>query len=218
MHFVQTLSKLFSEAPGPLATAGHYGRVMIVRPLIARAFWAVSRYRFVSEPPPTRSAVLIGAPHTSNWDFLYMLAITWRLGISPRWLGKHTLFKRPFGPLMRWLGGIPVYRANPGRLVDDVVARVRDSDQFFLVVTPEGTRGRTANWKSGFYRIARDAGMPVVLGFVDSATHTSGLGPTIDLTGDVTADMDRIRAFYADKRGIHPENFTPPLLREEGSR
>lgn len=188
---------------------------MIVRPLLARAFWAVSRYRFVSEAAPPRSAVLIGAPHTSNWDFAYMLAITWRLGLSPRWLGKHTLFKRPFGPLMRALGGIPVDRANPGGLVQELVRRVRDDPKFILVVTPEGTRGRRALWKSGFYRIARDADLPVVLGYVDSQTKTSGLGPTLELTGDVTADMDQVRAFYADKRGIRPDDFTPPKLREE---
>ena len=190
---------------------------MIVRPLIARAYWALSRYDVRSEPPAGGSAVLIGAPHTSNWDFVFMLAICWRHGFAPLWLGKHTLFKAPFGPIMRALGGIPVNRANPGRLVDEVVARVQEG-QHFLVVTPEGTRHRGKLWKSGFYRIARDAGLPVVLGYVDSATKTTGLGPTIHLTGDVVADMDRIRAFYADIRGIHPEDFTPPLLREELSR
>lgn len=190
---------------------------MIVRPLLARAFWAVSRYDFRSEPPPAGgSAVLLGVPHTSNWDFAFMLAISWRHGIAPKWLGKHTLFKPPFGPLMRALGGIPVDRAHPGRLVENIVKRVRDGERFYLVVTPEGTRGRGQFWKSGFYRIARDTGLPVVLGYVDSATKTSGLGPTIELTGDVTADMDRIRAFYSDKQGINPEDFTPPRLREEG--
>lgn len=188
---------------------------MILRPLIARTFWAFSRYTLKSEPLPIEgSAVLVGAPHTSNWDFVFMLAICWRHHFSPLWLGKHTLFKAPFGPIMRALGGIPVNRANPGRLVDDVVARMR-AGKHFLVVTPEGTRGRRSMWKSGFYRIAREAGLPVVLGYVDSATHTTGLGKTITLTGDVTADMDVVRAFYADKHGIRPELFTPPLLREE---
>lgn len=188
---------------------------MIVRPLLARAYWALSRYRLVSEPPPDGSAVLIGAPHTSNWDFAFMLAITWRYGFAPLWLGKHTLFKKPFGGVMRALGGIPVNRDNPGRLVDEVVQRAQGNERFFLVVTPEGTRHRTRLWKSGFYRIARDADLPVVLGYVDSATKTAGLGPTVHLTGDVTADMDQFRAFYADKRGINPEDFTPPRLREE---
>jgi 1-acyl-sn-glycerol-3-phosphate acyltransferase len=188
---------------------------VIVRPLLARAYWALSRYTVRSQPPPAEgSAVLIGAPHTSNWDFVFMLAICWRHGFAPLWLGKHTLFKPPFGAIMRALGGIPVNRANPGRLVEEVTAKMRDG-RHLLVVTPEGTRRRGRLWKSGFYRIATDAGLPLVLGYVDSATRTTGLGPTIHLTGDVTADMDRIREFYADIRGINPEDFTPPLLREE---
>lgn len=192
---------------------------MLVRPLLARAFWAVSRYQLRSEPPPADgSAVLIGAPHTSNWDFVFMLAISWRHGLAPKWLGKHTLFKAPFGGLMRALGGIPVNRAEPGKLVEEIVARARTGNRFFLVVTPEGTRQRRTYWKSGFYRIARDANLPVVLGFVDSTTRTAGLGPTITLSGDVTADMNKIRDFYADKHGIHHEDFTAPRLREEQAR
>ena len=96
-----------------------------------------------------------------------------------------------------------------------VIARVREGERFFLVVTPEGTRGRAAYWKSGFYRIARDTGLPVTLGYVDRRTMTAGLGPTMHVTGDVAADMDRIRAFYADKAGLRPENRTEPRLREE---
>lgn len=188
---------------------------MVLRRALARAFWTLSGYRFRSEPAPAGPALLIGAPHTSNWDFVFMLAISWQLGFSPRWLGKHTLFKPPFGRLMRALGGIPVDRSHPAGLVDELVGRVKAGEQFLLVVTPEGTRGRRSHWKSGFYRIAHRAELPVVLGYVDAATRTAGLGPTVHLTGDVTRDMDVVRAFYADKRGIRPEDFTPPLLREE---
>ncbi|WP_203568259.1 1-acyl-sn-glycerol-3-phosphate acyltransferase [Aestuariimicrobium ganziense] len=188
---------------------------MIVRPLIARLFWALSRYEFRSQAPQAQSAVLIGAPHTSNWDFVLMLAIAWRQGIKPKWLGKHTLFKRPFGPVMRALGGIPVNRANPAGLVDEIVAAIRKDPRTMLVITPEGTRHKGTHWKSGFYRIARETGLPLVLGYVDSATRTSGLGPTIHLTGDVSSDMDRLREFYADKRGIRADDFTIPRLREE---
>ena len=192
-----------------------YGREVILRPLIARTFWASSRYTLRSEPLAIEgSALLVGAPHTSNWDFVFMLAICWRHGFAPLWLGKHTLFKKPFGPIMRAFGGIPVNRAHPGRLVEEVVSRM-GTGKHVLVVTPEGTRSLRKVWKSGFYRIATDAGLPVVLGYVDSATHTAGLGPSIMLTGDVVADMDVVRAFYADKRGIRPEFFTPPMLREE---
>ena len=192
-----------------------YGCRMLRR-LVSRVYWAVSRWRLVSEPAPDRPTVLIGAPHTSNWDFVLMLGIAWRLGIVVRWLGKKSLFAGWRGPIMRALGGIPVDRSDPGRVVGEVVDRVHSGEVFGLVVTPDGTRGANEYWKSGFYRIARETGMPVTLGYVDRTTMTTGLGPTIELTGDVPADMDRIRAFYADKTGIRPAGATPPRLREEG--
>ena len=191
---------------------------MVVRPLLARAFWAVSGYRLRSEPPPASgSAVFIGAPHTSNWDFVFMLAICWDLGLSPKWLGKHTLFKPPFGWVMRALGGLPVDRGNPAGLVDEIVVRARTGRPLMLVIAPEGTRRGGGRWKSGFYRIAREAQIPVTLGYVDRTTMTTGLGPTIELTGDVSHDMDVIRAFYADKSGVRPERRVEPRLRNESA-
>lgn len=189
----------------------------MLRRLVSRVFWAFSHWKLKSEPAPTRPTILLGVPHTSNWDFVLMLAIAWRLGLKMRWLGKSSLFRGWRGPVMRGLGGIPVDRSDPSRVVADVVARIRSGETFGLVVTPEGTRGGVGMWKSGFYRIAREAGLPVTLGYVDRTTMTTGLGPTIDLTGDVNADMDRIRAFYADKSGVRPERRTEPRLREEGS-
>jgi 1-acyl-sn-glycerol-3-phosphate acyltransferase len=188
----------------------------MIRRTLANAYWATSRWTLRSEPIPRDGVgLLIGAPHTSNWDFVLMLAITWRLGIHIRFLGKLSLFRGALGPLMRALGGIPVDRTNPAGLVDEVVARVRSGERFYLVVTPEGTRSRAPYWKSGFYRIALDTGLPVTLGYVDRRTMTTGLGPTLHLTGDVAADMDRIRAFYADKSGLRPENRSEPRLRDE---
>ncbi|MBB4138921.1 1-acyl-sn-glycerol-3-phosphate acyltransferase [Microbacterium invictum] len=185
---------------------------------LARVYWFFSRWTLKTEPAPSRPTVLIGAPHTSNWDFVLMLAIAWRLRIHVRWLGKASLFAGWKGPVMRRLGGIPVDRADAGRIVDEVVARVHSGDVFGLVVTPDGTRGANAHWKSGFYRIAHEAGMPVTLGYVDRTTMTTGLGPTLDLTGDVAGDMDRIRAFYADKAGLRPEFRSEPRLRDETPR
>ncbi|MGX5696327.1 1-acyl-sn-glycerol-3-phosphate acyltransferase [Agromyces soli] len=187
----------------------------MLRRLVSRLYWACSRWTLVGAPAPTRPTVLIGAPHTSNWDFVLMLGIAWRLGIDVRWLGKKSLFDGWRGPIMRRLGGIPVDRTDPGRVVSDVVAKVRAGEVFGLVVTPDGTRSGHSYWKSGFYRIARETGMPVTLGFVDRTTMTTGLGPTIELTGDVAADMDAIRAFYADKAGLRPEHRVEPRLREE---
>ncbi|WP_017605639.1 1-acyl-sn-glycerol-3-phosphate acyltransferase [Nocardiopsis alkaliphila] len=187
----------------------------MLRRLAARAFWSFSRWRLVSQPAPDRPTVLIGAPHTSNWDFMFMLAITWSLGIDVRWLGKKSLFRGWRGPIMRALGGIAVDRSDPGRVVAEVVERVRAGEIFSLVVTPDGTRGAHTHWKSGFYRIALETEMPVTLGFVDRTTMTTGLGPTFALTGDIPSDMDRIRSFYADKAGFHPDLRVEPRLREE---
>ncbi|GAA1834385.1 1-acyl-sn-glycerol-3-phosphate acyltransferase [Agromyces salentinus] len=187
----------------------------MLRRLLSRVYWACSRWRLAGEPAPARPTVLIGAPHTSNWDFVLMLAIAWRLGIDFRWLGKKSLFSGWRGPIMRALGGIPVDRDDPSRVVTEVVDRIRGGEVFGLVVTPDGTRGSNTTWKSGFYRIARETGMGLTLGYVDRTTMTAGLGPTIDLTGDVAADMDRIRAFYADKAGLRPQFRTEPRLRDE---
>ena len=145
-----------------------------------------------------------------------MLAISWRLCLDVRWLGKTSLFRGWRGPIMRALGGIAVDRTNPGRVVSEVVERVRSGEVFGLVVTPDGTRGGHTHWKSGFRRIARETGMPVTLGFVDRTTMTAGLGPTFELTGEIAADMDRIRSFYADKAGLRPEKRVEPRLHEEG--
>ncbi|WP_206074617.1 1-acyl-sn-glycerol-3-phosphate acyltransferase [Antribacter gilvus] len=186
-----------------------------IRRALARLFWRFSGWELRSEPAPHRAGLLIGAPHTSNWDFVVMLAIAWELEVPIRWLGKHTLFTGWRGPLMRKLGGIPVDRRDPSTVVEDVLERVRRGEVFHLVVTPEGTRGSGSYWKSGFYRIAREAGVPVTLGYVDRTTMTTGLGPTIEITGDVRADMDVVRAFYADKSGWNPALRTEPRLRAE---
>lgn len=187
----------------------------MLRRLVARAFWSLSRWRLSTSPAPDRPTILIGAPHTSNWDFAFMLGIAWRLGVDVRWLGKNSLFRGWRGPIMRALGGIPVDRSDPSRVVGEVVQRVRAGEVFGLVVTPDGTRSGHTHWKSGFYRIARQTGMPVTLGYVDRTTMTTGLGPTFELSGDVSADMDRIRAFYADKAGVRPEHRVEPRLRDE---
>ena len=189
----------------------------MIRRLLARAFWTSSKWKLVTEPAPSRPTVLIGAPHTSNWDFVVMLAIAWSMRVDVHWLGKHSLFTGWRGPIMRGLGGIPVDRSDPSKIVTEVVDRMRDGEVFALVITPDGTRGGHTHWKSGFHRIAMATGMPVTLGYLDTATRSTGLGPTLEMTGDIPADMDRIREFYADKRGIRPHLQITPRLREEDS-
>ncbi len=179
---------------------------------VLRRAWG---WRLTGTPPATKTGILIGAPHTSNWDFVAMLLITWQAGIAPKFLGKKELFRFPLGPLARLAGGIPVDRANPHSVIPALVAKVAAGEQFFLVITPDGTRGKKQFWKSGFYRLATDTGLPVTLCFIDRATRTAGFGPPLPVTGHVAADMQLVRDYYADKGGIHPDNKTEPVLRNE---
>ncbi len=166
-------------------------------------------------PPEVQRAVVIAAPHTSNWDLPLMLAVAWALDVRPAWLGKRELFRGPLGWLFRRLGGIPVDRAVRGNLVAQAAARLHAAERLFLVVPPSGTRARAPHWKSGFYHIARGARVPIVCAFLDYGRRTGGIGPVFTPTGNVVADMDRLRGFYGDISGRYPENATPVRLVEE---
>ena len=159
--------------------------------------------------------MLIAAPHTSNWDLVYLLALSEVFGVRVSWMGKDAIFRPPFGWLMRRLGGIPVVRHQRGNLVAQATHRFATSPDLALVVPAEGTRGAVEHWKSGFYHIARSADVPIVLGYLDYARRRGGFGPSLLATGDVRKDMDQIREFYADKIGKYPDQFAEPRLREE---
>lgn len=165
--------------------------------------------------PETTRVVIIAAPHTSNWDLPFMLAAAYRLGVRPSWLGKKQLFRAPFGRFMRALGGVPVDRSQRSNLVEQVAARFGEVERLHLVVPPSGTRSRAPYWKSGFYHIARAAGVPIVCTFLDFSRKVAGVGLVLMPSGDTSADMDRIRAVYAPIRGKHPEKTTPVRLSEE---
>lgn len=150
--------------------------------------------------------VLIGAPHTSNWDFPLMLLVVLKLRLEVFWMGKHTLFPFPLGWFMRWLGGIPINRSKSHNVVNDTVRLYRENTNLVVLVPPEGTRSKVTTWKSGFYHIANNAGVPILLGFVDAAKKEAGLADFFYPTGDIDADMKLIRSFYADKKGLLAEN------------
>jgi 1-acyl-sn-glycerol-3-phosphate acyltransferase len=169
----------------------------------------------VGERPALAKYVLIAAPHTSNWDFVWTLAFARYFGIEIHWIGKHTLFQPPFGWFMRWLGGIPVKRDERQSLVSQLGSTIQAAQSICLVVPVEGTRSHAKYWKSGFYYIAREAGVPIVMGFLDYGQRRAGFGPELWTTGDVTRDMDAFRAFYADKFGKHPHNAGQVRLAEE---
>ncbi len=184
--------------------------------LLARAWLALWRFRAIEPaiPIPER-CVIIAAPHTTNWDFPMMLALAKVSGIKLTFLGKAELFRGPMGPLMRKLGGIPVVRDKAGTMVADLVAELAKPDTLRLLVPPEGTRSRSEYWKSGFYRIARGADVPILFAFVDGATRTGGFGPAMVPTNDVHSDMDQVRAYYAGKTGLRPGKSGIPRLAEE---
>lgn len=161
-----------------------------------------------SLPPQATKSVFIAAPHTSNWDLPYTLMVAFALRLNPYWMGKHTIFKAPFGPLMRWLGGIAVNREQANNLVAASAQAIRDADgPLQLIVPPEGTRSKTRYWKTGFYHIARTADVPIVMAYMDYAAKRSGLGPLFEPTGDIEADMNAIKAFYAPFKGKNAEQF-----------
>ncbi len=167
------------------------------------ALWILG-WRVQGRLPDLPKCVIVGAPHTSNWDFVMFLALAFVLKGSMRYMGKAELFRSPFGGFFRWCGGVPVDRSKPQGLVEQTVQAIQEADHFQLVITPEGTRKRVGQWKQGFYHIAKQANIPVVTGYVDSITKTCGIGPTFTLTDDMEADISAIQAFFKDKVGINP--------------
>ncbi len=172
-------------------------------------------WEFVGQLPEPRKVVVVAAPHTSNWDFMYLLLVSNILGVRIRWMGKEELFKGPMSFISRALGGIPVKRSRSTNMVQQMAQAFAQRDELVLVIPPAGTRRHTDYWRSGFYYIAKESGAPIVLGFVDYGRKRVGFGPSFHPTGDISADMDFIRAFYADIQGKHPAEKSEPRLRVE---
>jgi 1-acyl-sn-glycerol-3-phosphate acyltransferase len=154
--------------------------------------------------PPTSRYVMIGAPHTSNWDFFLMLLLMSVESIPIRWLGKDSLFKWPLGIFMRSLGAIPVNRRENTNLVDQIAALFDEYDELIIGLSPEGTRQKTSRWRTGFYYIALKANVPIVMAYVDYQHKVCGLGPSFKPTGDIHADFEIVREFYSGIIGKKP--------------
>ncbi|MGH0037064.1 MAG: lysophospholipid acyltransferase family protein [Myxococcota bacterium] len=182
---------------------------------LARAFLRGTGWETEGGRPLQDRFVLIAAPHTSNWDLAYLLAMASTFELRISWMGKSTLFRGPMGSVMRRLGGVPVERSRRTNMVDALADEFARRDQLALVVPAEGTRSYTAHWKSGFYHIARTANVPIVMGYLDYTRKRGGFGPALLPTGDIRADMDQIRDFYGDKQGKYPECFGEIRLKEE---
>ncbi len=166
----------------------------------------------VGDVPDVKKAVIIFAPHTSNWDGFWAIVFVAYVGFEPHWFVKKSMFWFPLGNMLRAFGAVALNRDTPGSAVTEAVAAFDASESFYLGLAPEASRTRRSGWKSGFYRIAEAANVPIVLGFLDFNTKRLGLGPSITLTGDRDADMAIIRSFYDSVRGRWPEKATPVKL------
>lgn len=182
---------------------------------IARLWLWVFGWKIAGEVPVGRKFVVIMAPHTSNWDFPFALAVGYIFRIRSSWMGKHTIFKWPSGILMRYLGGIPINRSIHSGVVEQIARRITDADRIVVTLSPPGTRHKRDYWKSGFYWIAVAAKVPIICAYLDYPRKEAGIGLCIVPGGDLRSDMDRIRGFYEGIQGQHPESMSRIRLREE---
>jgi 1-acyl-sn-glycerol-3-phosphate acyltransferase len=165
-----------------------------------------SAWKLVGTLPEKRRFILIGAPHTSNWDFALMLLAAFSMRLDIHWMGKDALFPKPFAGFVKWMGGIAIDRSKSNGTVAQTIEQFKLHDDWIIGIPPEGTRKKVKEWKTGFYHIAVGANVPIVLGFIDSSRKEFGFGPLFVPSGNLDEDMLKIRGFYADKIGINPEN------------
>ncbi len=167
--------------------------------------------------PPFSKYVLIGAPHTSNWDFIFTLLSLSSQGLKFNWVMKHTMFFWPLGLLFKSIGGVPVNRKSSTSFLRSVIEIFQTREQFILAISPEGTRSKTRFWKTGFYTVATKAKVPVVMGYIDYPSKTVGIGvgenSVFTPSGNLAEDMKRIAAFYEGKRGKHIDKQGPVAIK-----
>ncbi|PHS17638.1 MAG: glycerol acyltransferase [Kangiella sp.] len=165
--------------------------------LISKLFLWVTGWKVVDEDIKNhKKFVMIAAPHTSNWDLPYMLAICFVLKVQPYWMGKSQIFKFPFKGMMKWMGGIPIDRSKANNVVEATAEIMKQSEELIVTIPPEGTRSKVRYWKTGFYHIANLSNVPIVLGFLDYKNKEGGIGGMIQPTGNLEDDMVKIKAFY----------------------
>ena len=173
-------------------------------------WFRTSGWTIVGTLPDARKLIIIGAPHTSNWDFPVFLGTVHAAGRRARFIGKRSLFRWPFGGFMRALGGVPVDRGERQDLVSQIVEQIAAHDDFLMIVAAEGTRNRTTRWKTGFYQIAFRAGIPIVCAGPDYPNRHGIFGPIIQPTGDYDRDMAPAFAFFRSLSPLYPERSAFP--------
>jgi len=169
--------------------------------------WILNRlgWTIKADLPEVKKYIVIAAPHTSNWDFPLGILAAWAIRLEVKWMGKHTLFRWPFGWFFRAIGGTAVHRETGKNLISQMTDLFERSDQLVLALAPEGTRTKTDHWKTGFYYIARAAKVPILMAYLDFGNKQVGTGELFYPTGDIHSDFEFIQKFYANKRGKNPE-------------
>ena len=185
------------------------GSVELMLRALARWILRSGGWTTIGGIPDVPKAVIIAAPHTSNWDGFWALVYKVAIGAEIHFFAKHSLFWFPLGTLLKALGGIELDRTRAQSAVQQAIDMFEQQDSFYFGLAPEGTRTKKPGWKSGFYRIAEGAGVPVYLGCLDFKNKVIGIGPRFDLSGDQDADLERLRDFYADIEGRWPEKTSP---------
>jgi 1-acyl-sn-glycerol-3-phosphate acyltransferase len=176
--------------------------------LVSRFILKITGWKLEGRLPNSQKYVMIAAPHTSNWDFVFTLLVCFSLKISPHILGKKELLEWPMGRFFPWLGIVPVDRSRSTNLVGQAVEAFESADRLVLLITPSGTRSKVKRWKTGFYHIAHGANVPLAFGYIDYARKLVGIGGFMQVSGDLDADMMRIKSFYVDIVGKHS---VPPI-------
>ena len=178
--------------------------------LISRCCWLWFKgngWTLQGDWPDIDKMVLIGAPHTSNWDAVHLLAASGYYRVRLRWMGKQSLTSGPFGWFLKWLGCIPINRSGKNNTVQQMCKAFSSQKKFVLALSPEGTRTRTTEWKSGFYHIAHQAGVPILITVLDYERKIVRLSGTLIPSGDYAADMQHIKTHYRDIYGRHNDGF-----------
>lgn len=172
---------------------------------LSKVYLNVIGWRRVGQLPDVPRCVMIAAPHTSNWDAPIALAMVFAYRFKAHWLVKDTAYRWPFRGILKWLGAIPIDRTKSTDVVSQMIEELKKRAELVLLLSPEGTRKKVTRWKTGFYHIARGAGVPMVLAFLDYARKEGGIGPVFHPTGNFEADMREILRFYSTVTGKHPE-------------
>ena len=182
---------------------------------LADTLLKMTGWQVVGEFPTIPKYVIVGAPHTSNWDFPFTMMLMYSSGVRFNWVAKASLFKPPFGEMFKRMGGIPVWRDRKMNFTQQIVEAYHKAERMVVAISPEGTRSLTSHWKTGFYYMALGAKVPILMAFIDYSRKQVGTGPLLYPSGDIRADFETLREFYATKVGKYPDKAGKIEIRDE---